>query len=109
MKFEDLKGKTLVEINGKVGDDEMIEVKITEAEVSIIERDKSWEDSDSTILIRVSSKTLLQMIFGLANPYIALLAGRVKIRGMKNILRVMKMLQTIRVRQPWTEGMVDRG
>ena len=85
---------------------ETIEVKISKTEAKIVETDKSWRDSDS-IVVKVSSKTLLEIIFSTANPYIAFLIGQVKIRGIRNILRVMKMFRVIRINQPWTVAIVD--
>lgn len=88
-------------------DDETIEVEISQAEAKIIERDKSWQDKDG-ILVEVSSKTLLEMIFGRANPYLAFLSKRIKIRGIRNILPTIQMLKAIRIDQPWTVAIVDR-
>lgn len=87
-------------------DDETIEVKINKTEVKIVERDKSWWDSDS-IVVKVSSKTLLEIIFSTANWYMAFLGGRIKIRGIKNIPRVMKLFRGIRINEPWTVSIVD--
>ena len=89
-----------------VCDDEAIEVKISKTGVKIAESDKSWRDSDS-IVVKVSSRNLLEMIFSRANRYIALLTGRIKMRGIKNIPRVMKMFRVIRISQPWTKGIAD--
>ncbi len=88
-------------------EDEIVEVKIGENEVSVGEGDKSQQDLDN-ILIRVSSKSLLRIVFGLTNPYIAFLTRRINIQGAKNIFRVMRMLRAIRVGQPWTVAIVDR-
>jgi len=88
-------------------DTETVEVKITRTEVSIIERDKSWEGSDNTILIRVSLKTLLEMIFGLTKPCVALLTGRVKIRNIGSFIPAMMMLRAIRIKNPWTVAIAD--
>ncbi|MBA7635598.1 hypothetical protein ES703_43202 [subsurface metagenome] len=89
-----------------VCEDEIIEVKINETEANVVERDKYWQGSDY-IVVRASSKTLLEVVFGLTSPYIALLTGRVKIRGIKNISRAMKMLKAIRISQPWTAEIGD--
>lgn len=88
-------------------DGETIEVKITESEVDIVERDEPGADSDNSILIRVSSKTLLETILGLTNPYIALISGRIKIRGITDIFRGMTMLRAIRLNKPWTVAIAD--
>ncbi len=89
-----------------VCEDEIIEVKINETEANIAKRDKYWQDSDY-IVVTASSKTLLEIVFGLTNPYIALLARRIKIQGIKNIFWVMKMFKAIRISQPWTVAIVD--
>jgi len=89
-----------------VCDDEAIEVKISKTGVNIVEGGKSWRDWDG-ILVKVSLKSLLEVVFGSTNPYIALLTRRIRIRGIKNILRVMKMLRVIRINQPWTVAIVD--
>ena len=89
-----------------VCDDETIDVKINKTEAKIVEGNESWQRSAS-IVVRFSSKTLLEIIFGSANQYIAFLSGRIKIKGIKNILRVMKMFKAIRISQPWTAAIVD--
>lgn len=90
-----------------VCDDEAIEVNISETEVNIFERAKLGEDSDDTILIKGSLKTLLQIVFGLTSPYMALLTGRLKTRGVRSIIRTMKMLRAIRINKSWTVAIVD--
>ena len=62
-------------------DDETIRAKISETSVNIEGNESLWDCSG--IMVRVSPQTLLELIFSSANPYIALLTGRIKIRPLK--------------------------
>lgn len=88
-----------------VCDDETIRVKISGTSVSI-EGNKSPRDG-SYIMVKVSPQTLLELIFGSANPYVALLTGRIKIRPLRSTARALKILRAIRISQPWSLAIVD--
>ena len=89
-----------------VCDDEKISVEISGNKVNI-ENNKSRVDG-SDIVVRISPQTLLALVFGSANPYLALLTGRFKIRPLRGISRALKMLQAIRISQAWSLAIVDR-
>jgi len=88
-----------------VCDDETIKVKISETRVNIEGNESPWDGSD--IMVRVSPQTLLELIFGSANPYIALLTGRIKIRPLRSTSRALKILRAIRITRPWSLAIVD--
>lgn len=87
-------------------DDETIRVEMSGTRVNI-EGNKSRLDCND-IMVRVSPQTLLKLIFGATDPYLALLTNRINIRPLKNISRALKMLRAIRISQPWSLAIVDR-
>lgn len=88
-----------------VCDDETIRVKMSETSVNIEDNESPWDGSH--IMVRVSPQTLLELIFGSANPYIALLTGRIKIRPLRSTSRALEILRAIRISQPWSLAIVD--
>ncbi len=89
-----------------VCDDETVRVKINGTEANVVVAELPGGHSD--VMVRLSSQTLLQVIFADANPYIALLTGRIKIRPLRDIFRGLRMLRAIRVEEAWTAEIVDR-
>jgi len=88
-------------------DDEAIEFKIDEAGVKVTSIDRSTAAPMNSIVVRLSSGNLIKIIFGIANPYISFLTGQIKIQGIRNITRALKLLQIIRMNQPWTVAIAD--
>lgn len=88
-----------------VCDDETIRIKISGTSVNIEGNKSLWNCSD--IMVRVSPQTLLELIFGSSNPYIALLTGRIKIRPLRSTSRALKILRAIRISQAWSLAIVD--
>lgn len=88
--------------------DETIQMDMGEREASIVSRDKGWRAAGD-IVVEMSPQTLLQLVFSPVNAYVVYLRGQIKIRGLSNVPRVMKMLRAVRAGRPWTEAMVDRG
>jgi len=86
--------------------DETIEVKTGETGVTVAESAKSQQDLGE-IVVRADSKSLLGVVFGLTNPYMAFLTGQIKIQGIRNIFRTMRMLRAIRIDQPWAVATAD--
>jgi len=84
---------------------ETIRVKITGTSVNIEDNKSPWDGSH--IMVRVSPQTLLELIFGSANPYIALLTGRIKIRPLRSTSRALEILRAIRISQAWSLAIVD--
>ena len=75
--------------------DETIEVKVTHESLCISHPIEEITNSD--ILVKMDPKTFLEIIFGLINPYIAYLTGKIRIRGVKNIFKILKMLNCLKI------------
>jgi hypothetical protein len=98
---KDYVGKSLVFIL----DDEIFRVEVNANGIRIGELDKTPDNS--AIQVTMSSKTALEIIFGWTNPYIAYSARKIKIRGLKNALGVLRLLYFIRIKSPWHVAIVD--
>lgn len=86
-------------------DGESVRVKISQDSISITLDDNSQQNL--SIELKMSLKTLAENAFGLTNPYIAWLTGRVKVRSLRHAFRALKLLQAIRIDAPWTVELVD--
>lgn len=87
-------------------DDKAIKMKPYQDSLNIAEADKE-KVTDRDIIVAMSSKTFLEVVFGLTSPYLAYLTGRIKIQGMRNTFRVLKLLRAIRIDIPWSVALVD--
>ena len=87
-------------------DEEIIRLEVSANGVQIGELGRPLENS--AIQVTMSSKTFLDIIFAWANPYIAYLAGRIRIRGLKNALVVLRLLYSIRIESPWYVALADQ-
>lgn len=84
---------------------ESVRVKISQDSINIALDDDSQQNL--RIELKMSLKTLVENAFGLTNPYIAWLTGRVKIKGLRYAIRALKLLQAIKIDAPWTVEFVD--
>lgn len=75
--------------------DEIVEVRITPRLVEVNTLDNEPKEAD--MLVSLSPQTLLKIVFCRANPYIAYLTGRVKVRVMRNTLRILKILDMMKL------------
>lgn len=89
-----LLGKRLV----IVFEEEIIEINAVIETVSVSRLDEIPPHSD--ILVRISARTFLEIIFGLTNPWAAYLRGRVKIKGIGNVSSVLRFLSSIKIGAP---------
>jgi putative sterol carrier protein len=87
-------------------DDEAIRVRVCPESLDMAEMDRD-NMTDSGIIVTMSSKTFVEVIFGLTSPLWALLTRRIKIRGLRHIFPILKLLQDLKVAEPWTIALVD--
>ena len=85
---------------------EIVEVKITPRLVEVNNLDKEPKEAD--MLVSLSPQTLLKIIFCRANPYLAYLTRRVRVRSMRNTLRTLKLLNMMKLAIPLHVSLVDR-
>ncbi len=86
--------------------DEIVEVKVTPRLVEVNHLDNEPKEAD--MLVSLSPQTLLKIVFCRANPYLAYLTGRVRVRVMRNILRILKLLGRMKLAIPLHVTLVDR-
>ena len=86
--------------------DEIVEVKVTPRLVEVNNLDNEPKEAD--MLVSLSPQTLLKIVFCRANPYLAYLTGRVKVRVMRNTLRILKLLDMMKLAIPFHVSIVDR-
>lgn len=86
-------------------DGQSVRVKISQDAINITLDDDKQQNPG--IELKMSLKTLAENAFGLTNPYIAWLTGRVKIKGLKYAFQALKLLQATRIDAPWTVGLAD--
>ena len=87
-------------------DDKAIEMKPYQDSVDVAEANTE-SLTDGYIKVTMSSRTFLEVVFGLISPYLAYLTGRIKIQGIRNTFTVLKLLRAIRVDIPWSIALVD--
>ncbi len=88
-----------------VGDD-IVEVKVTPNLVEVSTLNREPEKTD--MLVSLSSQTLLKIVFCSANPYLAYLTRKVKVRAMRNTLPILKLLDMMKITVPLHVSLVDR-
>lgn len=88
-----------------VFDEEIIRVEVSSNAINAAVIDKVPQNPH--IVVRMSSKTFLEIVFGRANPLIAYLARKIEVRGLKNTLGILKLLHSIRTRASWNVALVD--
>lgn len=94
-------GKSLVFIL----DEELIGVEVAADGVQIGQLNGTFRKS--AIVVAMSSKTALEILFGWTSPYTAYLARRLKIRGLGNVLGVLRLLCSLRIKAPWNVALID--
>lgn len=60
------------------------------------------------ILVSASPQSFLRIIFGQLNPYVAYLSRRIRIRGVKNALPMLKLLRMMQLTKPFYTSLADR-
>ncbi len=88
-----------------VGDD-IVEVKVNPNLVEVSTLNREPEKTD--MLVSLSSQTLLKIVFCSANPYLAYLTRKVKVRAMRNTLPILKLLDMMKITVPLHVSLVDR-
>ena len=63
---------------------------------------------EQAILIDMSPQTFLKIVFGQVSPYRAYLTRRIKIKGMRNILPIIKLLHIMKLPTPLYVSPADR-
>jgi len=86
--------------------DEIVEVKVTPNLVEVNHLDNEPKNAD--VLVSMSPQTLLKIVFCRANPYVAYLTGKIRIRAVRNTLRILKLLDKINFALPFHVSLVDR-
>jgi putative sterol carrier protein len=87
-------------------DEEAVRIRTSQASWEVSQADHCSFDPNS-IVVKMSSKTFLQIVFGLANPYKAYLNGSIEIHGLKNTLKTLKLLRRLSINIPWSLAFVD--
>ena len=86
--------------------DEIVEVKVAPRLVEVNQLDNEPKEAD--VLVSLSPQTLLKIVFCRANPYVAYLTGRVRVRAVRNTLWILKLLGTMKSDVPSHVSLVDR-
>jgi hypothetical protein len=86
--------------------DEIVEVKVTPKLVEVNSLDSEPEEAD--MLVSLSPQTLLKIVFCRANPYLAYLTRKVKVRVVRNTLPILKLLDMMKITVPLHVSLVDR-
>jgi hypothetical protein len=87
--------------------EEAISLRITESGSSVTRRNPSRPGPKNAVTVRLSPATLLGVLSGSLSPYLALVTGRIKVRGIRNTFLVMKLFKAIRINRPWLVAMAD--
>ena len=94
-------GKVLLFIFG----DETLEVQVTHESLCI-----SYpiaEITNSDVLVKMDPKTFLGIIFASINPFVAYLTGKIRIRGVKNVFKILKLLNSFKTTTCRNVALVD--
>lgn len=83
-------GKSILFVFG----DETIEVRVTHE--SLYVSHSIAEITNSAVSVTMDPKTFLEIIFGLINPSVAYLTGKIRIRGVKNVFKILKLLNYLK-------------
>ena len=86
-------------------DEEIIRVQVTADGVLTTELDRVQRNSD--VLVEMSSKTFLEIVFGWTNPYMAYVARRIRVQGLQNAHMILKLLHSVRIGAAWNVAIVD--
>lgn len=63
---------------------------------------------EAAILVIMSPQTFLKIVFGQVNPYVAYLTRRIRVRGVRNTLPILKLLCMIKLHTPLYVSLADR-
>jgi len=66
------------------------------------------EPEEAAIEIFMSPQTLLKIVFDQVNPYVAYLTRRIRVRGVWNILPILKLLCMMKLLTPLYTSLADR-
>jgi len=86
--------------------DEIVEVTITPRLVEVNHLDNEPKEAD--MLISMSPQPLLRIVFCRANPYVAYLTGKIRVRAVRNTFRILKLLDMMKLVIPSHVSLVDR-
>lgn len=85
---------------------ETVEIKITSETIDV--SDVKSRKGDEMIWVSVSPQTLLKIIFGQMNPYMAYLTRRVRVRNVRDTLLIIKLLRMMQLTTPFYTSLGDR-
>lgn len=94
-------GKSILFVFG----DETIEMRITQGSLYISH--SVAEITKSDILVTMEPKTFLEIIFGSISPSVAYLTGKIRIRGIKNVFKILKLLKYLKANTCNNIALVD--
>ena len=86
-------------------DSEIIRIRVSADRAEAVQVNTAC--SKLGILLVMSSKTLLEIAFGVVNPYTAYVTRRVRIQRLRDAPKVMKLLRILRLDMPWSVALVD--
>ena len=86
-------------------DEEIIRVQVTDNGVLTTGMDMVQRNSD--VLVQMSLKTFLEIVFGWTNPYVAYVARRIRVQGLQNAPGILKLLHSVRIGARWNVAIVD--
>lgn len=87
-------------------DSETIKVEITPGSVEATEDNAHLDQA--AITVAMPANVLLELALGTANPYVAYLTRRLRVRGIRNAAIILKLLRMVRLPKPWPIGLIDR-
>ena len=94
-------GKNILFVFG----DEAIEVQVTHESLSI--SPPVGKIMNSNVLVKMDPKTFLEIIFASINPFVAYLTGKILIRGVKDIFKILKLLNRFKTATYQNVALVD--
>jgi hypothetical protein len=85
---------------------DIISTEMTPTEVHFLQA--SWKQGKAFAHVFMSPEVFLKLILGQLNPYTAYLNRKVKIRGVKNTIPLLKLLYLMRVNAAFFTSLADR-
>ena len=85
---------------------DVVNVEITPKEINVFQTDGKQDKAVAQVFM--SPEVFLRILLGQLNPYVAYLNGKVKVRGAKNTLSILRLLYLIKVDAPFFTSLADR-
>lgn len=86
-------------------EDETIQISIRQDELEVKEIDQETKNHSTLI---TDKKTLLNIIFGQTNPFVAYLRGKLSIRNRKDVIMILRFLRKMKFKDSIFTSLADR-